>query len=114
MYHAARNESVEQEVFRNAIVKGYELCQETILKLLRDILQAHTNSSHRLEQLTIREQLQMAISNNLMTPMEVERWHIYHEKECGIVDEIEIGISDETLILLPQFIQDCHAFIKRL
>ena len=35
MYGKATAESIDQEVFRNAIVKGYELAQETSFKLLK-------------------------------------------------------------------------------
>ena len=35
MYREAAPESIDQEVFRNAIVKGYELAQETSFKLLK-------------------------------------------------------------------------------
>ena len=34
MYQRAEPGSIDQEVFRNAIVKGYELTQETAFKLL--------------------------------------------------------------------------------
>lgn len=37
LYRAAEDD-IEQEVFRNAIIKGYELTQETAFKLLKKAL----------------------------------------------------------------------------
>lgn len=34
-YEKAATDSIDQEIFRNAIVKGYELAQETSFKLLK-------------------------------------------------------------------------------
>ena len=34
-YQKSEGDSIEQEVFRNAIIKGYELTQETAFKLLK-------------------------------------------------------------------------------
>ncbi len=38
LYRQAEPESINQEVFKNAIVKGYELAQETSFKLLKRVL----------------------------------------------------------------------------
>ncbi|MDT8440814.1 MAG: hypothetical protein RQ723_04030 [Desulfuromonadales bacterium] len=35
LYEQAEPESIDQEIFRNAIVKGYELTQEASFKLLK-------------------------------------------------------------------------------
>lgn len=37
-YRKAEPDSIDQEVFRNAIVKGYELAQETAFKLIKRAL----------------------------------------------------------------------------
>ncbi len=37
-YEKAEPDSIDQEIFRNAIVKGYELAQETSFKLLKKAL----------------------------------------------------------------------------
>ena len=51
LYRQAEPESIDQEVFRNAIVKGYELAQETSFKLLKRVPEtsdiAETNSTPR-------------------------------------------------------------------
>ena len=39
-YEQAAEDSIDQEIFRNAIVKGYELAQETSFKLLKKALRA--------------------------------------------------------------------------
>ncbi len=48
MYQRAEPGSIDQEVFRNAIVKGYELTQETAFKLLKKALKVCGHGGQKL------------------------------------------------------------------
>ena len=67
LYQAAEAESIDQEVFRNAIVKGYELAQETTFKLLRKALKEYGYGSKTLNETPVKEILRMAAVHGLMT-----------------------------------------------
>ena len=55
MYWKAAPESIDQEVFRNAIVKGYELAQETSIKLLKRALKDFGHGGKKLDATPVKD-----------------------------------------------------------
>lgn len=72
-YQKAEPDSIDQEVFRNAIVKGYELTQETAFKLIKRALKDFGHSGKKLDATPVKELLRLAATHSLMTVEEVER-----------------------------------------
>lgn len=106
LYLAAEANSIDQEVFRNAIVKGYELSQETTFKLLRKALKEFGHNSKKLNDTPIKEILRLAATHGLMSIEEVERWFAYRDNRNNTAHDYGEGFAKETLTLLPQFIND--------
>lgn len=114
LYQAAEAGSIDQEVFRNAIVKGYELSQETAFKLLRKALKEYGHSSKKLNETPIKEVLRLAATHNLMSVAEVERWFKYRDNRNNTAHDYGEGFAKETLTLLPDFITDIGALAQQL
>ncbi len=114
LYQAAEAGSIDQEVFRNAIVKGYELSQETTFKLLRKALKEYGHSSKKLNETPIKEVLRLAATHNLMSVAEVERWFKYRDNRNNTAHDYGEGFAKETLSLLPDFITDISALAQQL
>jgi len=53
-------DSIDYEIFRNAVVKGFELTLETAGKLLRKALKTYTGSPRSVDELTYKEVLRQA------------------------------------------------------
>jgi hypothetical protein len=106
MYRAATPESIEQEVFRNAIVKGYELAQETSFKLLKRALKDFGHGGKKLDATPVKEILRLVATHGLMTVEEVERWFAYRDNRNDTAHDYGEGFAKETLVLLPGFIAD--------
>lgn len=106
MYQQAEVESIEQEVFRNAIVKGYELTQETAFKLLKKALKDFGHGAKKLDSTPIKEVLRLAATHDLMTLEEVERWFAYRDNRNNTAHDYGEGFAKKTLVLLPGFIAD--------
>ena len=106
MYLDATPESIDQEVFRNAIVKGYELTQETSFKLLRRALKDFGHGGKKLDATPVKEVLRLAATHGLMTLEEVERWFAYRDNRNNTAHDYGEGFAKETLGLLPGFITD--------
>ncbi|HEV7672577.1 MAG TPA: nucleotidyltransferase substrate binding protein [Thermoanaerobaculia bacterium] len=104
MYEEATPESIEQEVFRNAIVKGYELTQETSVKLLKQALRVFGHV--KLDAFPVKDILRLAATHGLMTLVEVERWFAYRDNRNNTAHDYGEGFAKETLVLLPAFIAD--------
>lgn len=106
LYFKAEGDSVDQEVFRNAVVKGYELAQETAFKLLRKALKEYGYGSQKLNALVVREVLRLAAQHGLMSVEEVERWFAYRANRNDTAHDYGVGFAQETLRLLPLFLED--------
>ena len=106
LYEQAEPESIDQEVFRNAIVKGYELTQETAFKLLKKALRDFGHGAKKLDATPIKEILRLAATHGLMTLEEVERWFAYRDNRNSTAHDYGEGFAKETLVLLPGFIAD--------
>ena len=106
LYRQAEPESIDQEVFRNAIVKGYELTQETSFKLLNRVLRDFGHSGNKLDATPVKDLLRLAATHAIMTLEEVERWFAYRDNRNTTAHDYGKGFAQETLRLLPSFITD--------
>src|SRR6185295_3801822 len=106
MYEDAAPDSIDQEVFRNAIVKGYELTQEMSFKLLKRALKAFGHGGKKLDTTPVKEILRLAATHGLMTLEEVERWFAYRDNRNNTAHDYGEGFAKQTLVLLPSFIAD--------
>lgn len=105
-YQQAEPDSIDQEVFRNAIVKGYELTQETAFKLIKRALKDYGHSGKKLDSTPVKELLRLAATHGLMSVEEVERWFVYRDNRNNTAHDYGEGFAKETLALLPSFVTD--------
>ena len=106
MYQRAEAGSIDQEVFRNAIVKGYELAQETAFKLLKKALKVYGHSGKKLESTPVKEILRLAAIHDLMTLEEVEHWFAYRDNRNNTAHDYGEAFAEQTLMLIPGFLVD--------
>lgn len=105
-YEQAAADSIDQEIFRNAIVKGYELAQETSFKLLKKALRDFGHGAKKLDTTPIKELLRLSATHGLMTLEEVERWFAYRDNRNNTAHDYGENFAKETLRLIPGFIDD--------
>lgn len=106
MYHKAQPGGIDQEVFRNAVIKGYELTQETSFKLLKKALRDFGHGAKKLDSTPVKDILRLAATHGLMTLPEVERWFAYRDNRNSTAHDYGEAFASETLVLLPGFIAD--------
>ena len=105
-YKQAAAESIDQEIFRNAIVKGYELAQETSFKLLKKALRDYGHGAKKLDTTVVKDLLRLSATHDLMTLEEVERWFAYRDNRNNTAHDYGENFAKETLSLIPKFIAD--------
>ncbi len=105
-YQKSEVGSIDQEVFRNAIVKSVELTQETAFKLLKKALQVYGHGGKKLQATPIKDVLRLAAVHDLMTLAEVERWFRYRDNRNNTAHDYGEQFADKTLVLIPDFLQD--------
>lgn len=110
----AAGEATHQEIFRLAIVKGFELVQEVCFKLLRRRLRDFGLVSRGLEATPVKELLRLGAQHGLLTMEEVERWFAYRDNRNDTAHDYGDGFVSETLRLMPAFVQDVRALEPRL
>jgi nucleotidyltransferase substrate binding protein (TIGR01987 family) len=106
--NAADAESIDFEIFRNAVVKGFELTLETAGKLLRKGLKAYTGRPREVDALTYKDVLRHAAKHDLMSTEAVGRWFVYRDNRNNTAHDYGVGFAEETLELLPGFIADAR------
>ena len=109
LYSAATEDSVEQEVYRNAIVKGFELTQETAFKLLRRALREFGHGVKKLDATSVKDLLRLAAIHSLLAVDAVERWFDYRDNRNDTAHDYGVGFAHETLELLPAFLDNVRA-----
>jgi nucleotidyltransferase substrate binding protein (TIGR01987 family) len=106
LYKNASAQSIEQEVFRNAIVKGYELTQETAYKLIKKALKEFGHGSKTLESTPVKDLIRLAAQHGLISIDAVERWFAYRDNRNHTAHDYGEGFAQQTLLLIPGFLDD--------
>lgn len=114
MFGQAAADSVEQEVFRHAVVKGFELVQETSFKLLKKALVGFGYTSRHLEQTPVKELLRMAAQHGFMSLEEVERWFAYRDARNSTAHEYGEAFVSQTMTMMAAFFTDASDLEARL
>ena len=105
-FEQATPDSIDQEIYRNAIVKGYELAQETSFKLIKKALRDFGYGAKKLDSTPVKDVLRLSATHGLMTLEEVERWFTYRDNRNNTAHDYGEGFAKETLNLIPNFITD--------
>jgi len=114
LFNKAEPESIDQEVFRNAIIKGYELSQETAFKLIKKALKVYGHSGKKLEATPVKDILRLAAVHDLMQLDEVERWFLYRDNRNNTAHDYGEAFAKQTLVLIPNFRTDLDKHIQQL
>lgn len=104
----AEPESIDYEVYRNAVVKGFELVLETSGKLLRKALKAYGGSPKAVDELFYKDVLRHAGKHGLLTPEAIQRWFAYRDNRNSTAHDYGEGFAKETLALMPDFMADAR------
>ena len=105
----AEADSIDYEIFRNAVVKGFELTLETAGKLLRKALKAYTGNPRSVDQLNYKDVLRHAAKHGLLNTDEVTRWFAYRDNRNNTAHDYGKGFAEDTLTLMPAFLADARA-----
>lgn len=110
----AKPESVEYEVFRNAVSKGFELTLETVGKLLRKALKFYSGNPREVDGLIFKDVLRQASKHDLLSADSVSRWFEYRDN-LNITDHCnEVTFVGKAVLISPDFFQDAWQLQKSL
>lgn len=101
--------SIDYEIYRNAVVKGFELTLETAGSLLRKALKAYFGSARKVDELTYKEIFRQGAKHGLVDPNAVQRWFDYRENRNLTAHFYGEALAEETIEGLPDFIADARS-----
>jgi nucleotidyltransferase substrate binding protein (TIGR01987 family) len=102
------------DLFRNAAIKSFELSLETAGKLLRKALKTYGGNPRAVDALVFNDALRHAGKHGLLDEASVERWITYRANRNNTARDYGEGFANETLQLLPLYLQDARALATAL
>jgi len=102
------------EVYRNAVIKGFELTLETSGKLLRKVLKEYVANPKTVNDLVFKDLFRMAARHNLLTLQEVERWFAYRDSRNETAHDYGVEFAENVLKLIKEFLIDARRLHENL
>lgn len=104
--------SIDYEMYRNSLVKGFEMSIEQSAKLLRKKLTPYFASKKAVDELTFKDLFRYANKHSLLNEQEIERWFKYRDNRNPTAHDYGEHFAKETLTLVDDFIKDVHKLIQ--
>ena len=102
------------EVYRLAVIKGFELTLEVTAKLLRKALKQYGASVKQVDTLTYKQVFRESAKHNIIDVNLAERWFAYRDNRNDTAHDYGLSFTHETLTLLPNFLEDLQTIIASL
>lgn len=106
MLNKAEEGSIEYEIYRNSLVKGFEMTIEQSGKLLRKKLAPYFSSKRELDKVNFKDLYRHALKHSLLDVDEVQRWFSYRDNRNNTSHDYGQQFAEQTLRLTSSFIQD--------
>jgi len=110
----AQAASVDYEVFRNAVIKSFELTLETAGKLLRKVIKEYVGSPQTVDALVFKDVLRHAALHGLLSAEELDRWLVYRDSRNDTAHNYGEEFAEHTLRLITEFQLDALALYETL
>ncbi|MCK5682077.1 HI0074 family nucleotidyltransferase substrate-binding subunit [bacterium] len=107
-------DSDDYEVYRNAVIKGFELTLETSGKLLRKVLSEYMANPQAVNGLVFKDVFRQAAHYNLMSLEEVERWFAYRDSRNNTAHDYGVEFAEKALNLIRNFLDDSRQLHQTL
>ncbi len=102
------------DLYRNAAIKSFELSLETSGKLLRKALKAYGGAPRSVDALVFNDVLRHAGKHSIFDEATVSRWLAYRANRNSTAHDYGEGFANDTLKLLPAYLQDVRALAVKL
>lgn len=104
--------TIDYELYRNSLVKGFEMTLEQSGKLLKKKIAPYFATKKALDMLTFKEIFRQAHKFSLITEDEVERWMKYRDNRNNTAHDYGQAFAEETLALVKDFLTDVKELQK--
>ncbi|MCC8015102.1 MAG: nucleotidyltransferase substrate binding protein [Eubacterium sp.] len=101
-------DTIDYELYRNSLVKSFEMTLEQSGKLLRKKIAPYLVSKKAADSLTFKEIFRHAHKYSLLTEEETLRWMNYRDNRNSTAHDYGQEFADETLTLIDDFLKDAE------
>ena len=98
--------SIDYEMYRNSLVKSFEITLEQAGKLLRKRITPYFASKKAVDTLTFKDIFRHAHKHSLLSDDELERWFSYRDNRNNTAHDYGRAFAEETILLIDNFLQD--------
>ena len=102
----SEKDSVDYEMYRNSLVKSFEMTLEQSGKLLRKKITPYFASKKQADALTFKDIFRQAGLHGLLDVATIERWFKYRDNRNNTAHDYGEVFAEETLILIEDFLSD--------
>lgn len=106
MLKETEEETIDYEIFRNSLVKGFEITLEQSAKLLKKKITPYFASKRIVDTLSFKDIFRHAHKYSLITEEETNRWMKYRDNRNNTAHDYGIAFAKETLTLIDDFLKD--------
>ena len=112
MLQQAQEGTIDYELYRNSLVKGFEMTIEQSGKLLKKLLTPYFSSKRAIDTLTFKDIFRQAHKHSLLTEDETNRWMKYRDNRNNTTHDYGQAFTEETLVLIEDFLIDAKNLMK--
>lgn len=112
MIQKAEEGSVDYELYRNSLVKGFEITLEQSGKLLKKKITPYFSSKKAVDMLSFKDIFRHAHKHSLLTEEETNRWLKYRDNRNNTAHDYGQAFAEETLTLTKDFLTDAKNLKK--
>ena len=104
--------TIDYELYRNSLVKSFEMTLEQSGKLLKKILIPYFASKRTVDSLSFKDLFRQAHKHSLITEEETLRWMKYRDNRNSTAHDYGQAFAEETLTLIKDFLKDVENLKK--
>ena len=104
--------SIDYEMYRNSLVKSFELTLEQAGKLLKKKITPFFATNKAVDSLYFKDIFRNALKYSILNKEEVERWFKYRDNRNNTSHDYGKKFAEETLSLVESFLIDVRNLKK--
>ena len=112
MLQQVQEGTIDYELYRNSLVKGFEMTLEQSGKLLKKVLNPYFASKKMVDMLSFKDVFRQAHKHSLITEEETARWMKYRDNRNSTAHDYGQAFAEETLTLVKDFLIDVENLRK--
>lgn len=112
MLQEAEKDSIDYELYRNSLVKRFEMTIEQSGKLLKKKITPYFPSKKAADMLSFKDIFRYAHKHSLLTEEETARWMKYRNNRNSTAHDYGQAFAEETLSLMEDFLTDAKNLKK--